>query len=167
MYSMTATSSALIFPAGGLAACQPRAKPWQALPAGEVRRACGAAHLRLCLMLWCKDMNTGALQLVGVISVLVINPALPLVMAYRMISLSCQLFFLSDMTAGDFPRGNRGCHALHRASKAVSARPSGAAGFIPLSQRQRQACCDRSGHAALFNAPFPALSAPRQTDAGL
>ncbi|EIJ8345316.1 hypothetical protein U9E94_004327 [Salmonella enterica] len=29
--------------------------------------------------------------------------------------------------------------------------PFGAAGFHPrLSQRQRQACCDRSGHAALF-----------------
>ncbi|ELC5340079.1 hypothetical protein RJL32_003825 [Salmonella enterica] len=31
--------------------------------------------------------------------------------------------------------------------------PSGAAGFHPrlrLSQRQRQACCDRSGHAAPF-----------------
>ncbi|MEG6139021.1 hypothetical protein [Enterobacter kobei] len=77
-------------------------------------------------------MNTGALQLVGVISVLVINPALPLVMAYRMISLSCQLFFLSDMTAGDFPRGNRGCHALHRASKAVSARPLRGSGFPSL-----------------------------------
>lgn len=46
--------------------------------------------------------------------------------------------------------------------------PFGAAGFHPrLSQRQRQACCDRSGHAALFYAPYPALSAPRQTDAGL
>lgn len=33
----------------------PRAKPWQALPAGEVRRACGAACLRQYLMpRWCR-----------------------------------------------------------------------------------------------------------------
>ncbi|MGX5056856.1 hypothetical protein ACWKX9_24925 [Enterobacter asburiae] len=57
-----------------------RAKPWQAQTAGEVRRACGAAHLRQCLMyLWCQGMNTGVLQLVGVISVPEIIPALPLV----------------------------------------------------------------------------------------
>lgn len=81
-------------------------------------------------MLWCKGMNTGALQLVGVISVPVIIPVLPLPLAivaipvaYWLISISCRLFFLSDMTAGDFPGGNRGCHALHRASRAVSARP--------------------------------------------
>ncbi|EJT9668162.1 hypothetical protein N4C55_004242 [Salmonella enterica] len=45
--------------------------------------------------------------------------------------------------------------------------PFGAAGFHPrLSQRQKQACCDRSGHAAP-GAPWPALFASRQTDAGL
>ncbi|EIR41485.1 hypothetical protein YPPY11_4879, partial [Yersinia pestis PY-11] len=55
-----------------------RAKPWQALPAGEVRRACGAAYLRQCLMSrWCQGMNTGLLQRVGVISVPVLIPALP------------------------------------------------------------------------------------------
>ncbi|EBT4732569.1 hypothetical protein AAH524_004379 [Salmonella enterica] len=36
--------------------------------------------------------------------------------------------------------------------------PFGAAGFHPrLSQRQRQACCDRSGHAALFTRRIPLL----------
>ncbi|WP_029868977.1 hypothetical protein, partial [Yersinia pestis] len=56
----------------------PRANPWQALPAGEVRRACGAAYLRQCLMSrWCQGMNTGLLQRVGVISVPVLIPALP------------------------------------------------------------------------------------------
>ncbi|EHC47346.1 hypothetical protein LTSEINV_6358, partial [Salmonella enterica subsp. enterica serovar Inverness str. R8-3668] len=39
-------------------------------------------------------------------------------------------------------------------------------GDFPLSQRQKQACCDRSGHAAP-GAPWPALFASRQTDAGL
>ncbi|HFK5791044.1 TPA: hypothetical protein ACG0DQ_004206 [Enterobacter kobei] len=40
----------------------PRAKPWQALPAGEVRRACGAAYLRQCLMSrWCQSMSIDVL----------------------------------------------------------------------------------------------------------
>ncbi|WP_407712946.1 hypothetical protein [Enterobacter asburiae] len=139
MYSMTATSSATDFPRQAVQPpVSPRAKPWQALPAGEVRRACGAAHVRLCLMyLWCQGMNTGVLQLVGVISVPVLIPALPLAIvaipvAYWLISISCRLFFLSDMTAGDFPGGNRGCHAPHRASNAVSARPLRGSGFSSL-----------------------------------
>lgn len=138
MYSIMGTSSATDFPRQAVQPpVSPRAKPWQALPAGEVCRACGAAHLRQCLMyLWCQGMNTGVLQLVGVISFPVIIPALPLPLplplplaivaipvAYWLISISCRLFFLSDMTAGDFPGGNRGCHAPHRASIAVSARP--------------------------------------------
>ncbi|UAN18674.1 hypothetical protein [Enterobacter asburiae] len=141
MYSMMGTSSATDFPRQAVQPpVSPRAKPWQALPAGEVRRACGAAHLRQCLMyLWCQGMNTGVLQLVGVISVPVIISALPLPLAivsipvaYWLISLSCRLFFLSDMTAGDFPGGNRGCHAPHRASFAVSARPLRGSGFPSL-----------------------------------
>ncbi len=143
MYSMTAMSSATDFPRQ---AVQPpvssRAKPRQALPAGEVRRACGAAHLLQCLMcLWCQGMNTGVLQLVGVISVPVLIPALPLPLplaivaipvAYWLISISCRPFFLSDMTSGDFPGGNRGCHAPHRASIAVSARSLRGSGFPSL-----------------------------------
>ncbi|HHT2664641.1 TPA: hypothetical protein ACTYSP_004332, partial [Citrobacter freundii] len=43
----------------------PRAKPWQALPAGEVRRAFGAAHLRQCLLFRLNlVLNTCVLQLV-------------------------------------------------------------------------------------------------------
>lgn len=145
MYSMTATSSATDFPRQAVQPpVSPRAKPWQALPAGEVRRACGAANLCQCLMyLWCQGMNIGVLQLVGVISVLVIIPALPLPLplplaivaipvAYWLISISCWLFFLSDIAAGDFPVGNRGCHAPHRASCAVSARPLLGSGFPSL-----------------------------------
>ncbi|ENC7860708.1 hypothetical protein ABK315_003049 [Salmonella enterica subsp. enterica serovar Bredeney] len=46
--------------------------------------------------------------------------------------------------------------------------PSGAAGFHPrLSQRQRQACCDRSGHAALFTRRFLRFSHPGGKAAGL
>ena len=139
MYSMTATSSATDFPRQAVKPpVSPRAKPRQALPAGEVRRACGAAHLRQCRMLrWCQGMNTDLLQLVSHISVPVIISALALLfvatpMAYWLISLSCRLFFLSDMTAGDFPGGNRGCHAPHRASIAVSARPLRGSGFPSL-----------------------------------
>lgn len=33
------------------------------------------------------------------------------------------------LTPGDFPGGNRGCHASHRASCAVSARPLRGSGF--------------------------------------
>ncbi|EGD4378287.1 hypothetical protein RYT14_004384 [Salmonella enterica] len=127
MYSMTATSSATDFPRQAVQPpVSPRAKPWQALPAGEVRCACGAAHLRECLMyLWCQGMNTGVLQRVGVISVLAIMPALPLPLplplaivaipvAYWLISLSCRLFFPGDMTVGDFPGGNRRCRKRSR-----------------------------------------------------
>lgn len=89
------------------------------------------------MFLWCQSMNTGLLQLVGGISVPVIIPALPLAIvtipvAYWLISLSCRLFSPGDMTAGDFPGGNRGCHALHRASIAVSARPLRGSGFSSL-----------------------------------
>ncbi|WP_407712947.1 hypothetical protein [Enterobacter asburiae] len=82
-------------------------------------------------------MNTGVLQLVAVISVPVLIHALPLAIvaipvAYWLISISCRIFFLSDMTAGDFPFGNRGCHAPHRASIAVSARPLRGSGFSSL-----------------------------------
>ncbi|WP_215200855.1 hypothetical protein, partial [Escherichia coli] len=56
-----------------------------------------------------------------------------------------------------------GCHASHRACCAVSARPFGQRVSILT---QRQACCDRSGHAASV-APLSALPASRQTDAGL
>ncbi len=82
-------------------------------------------------------MNTGVLQLVSHISVPVIISALALLVvatpvAYWLISQSCRLFFLSDMTAGDFPSGNRGCHAPHRASRAVSARPLRGSGFSSL-----------------------------------
>lgn len=45
-----------------------------------------------------------------------------------------------------YVHGNRGCHASHRASCAVSARPFGQRVSIPLSQQQ--ACSDRSGRAA-------------------
>ncbi|WP_419057870.1 hypothetical protein [Kluyvera georgiana] len=104
----------------------PRAKPRQALPAGEVRSACGAAHLRQCqMLLWCQGMNTGELQLVGGISVLAIIPALPLPlplplpivaipMAYWLISLFCRFFFLLCLPVGDFPDGNRRCRKRSR-----------------------------------------------------
>ncbi|EGN1958324.1 hypothetical protein ACEZ3J_003244 [Escherichia coli] len=36
---------------------------------------------------------------------------------------------LVSLTPGDFPDGNRGCHASHRASCAVSARPLRGSGF--------------------------------------
>nr|WP_172689091.1 hypothetical protein [Enterobacter cloacae]ALJ52171.1 ydaA [uncultured bacterium] len=89
------------------------------------------------MLLWCQGMNTGVLQLVAVISVPVLIHALPLAIvaipvAYWLISISCRIFFLSDMTAGDFPCGNRGCHAPHRASIAVSARPLRGSGFSSL-----------------------------------
>lgn len=73
MCSMTVMSSATDSPRQAVKPpVSPRAKPWQALPAGEVRRACGAAHLRQFLMpRWCRCMNIGVLQLVGVLSVLV------------------------------------------------------------------------------------------------
>lgn len=96
-------------------------------------------------------------------------------LSFRMAPFSVPVTFLSAadipclflLTTGDFPDGNRGCHASHRASCAVSARPLRGSGFpSQLSQRQRQACCDRSGHAAP-GAPWPALFASRQTDAGL
>ncbi|MBC6504398.1 hypothetical protein GW742_23480 [Citrobacter freundii] len=38
---------------------------------------------------------------------------------------------LISLTTGDFPDGNRGCHASHRASCAVSARPFGQRVSIP------------------------------------
>ena len=136
MCSMADTSSATDFPRQAVKPpVSPRTKPWQALPAGEVRRACGAAHLRQCLMpLWCQDMNTGVLQLVSVISVLAIIPALPLPlplplplaivsipMAYWLISLFCRFFFLLCLPVGDFPDGNRRCRK--RSRQAVSALP--------------------------------------------
>lgn len=128
MCSMAATSSATDFPRQAVKPpVSPRAKPWPALPAGEVRRACGAAHLRQCLMpLWCQDMNTGVLQLVSVISVLAIIPALPLAivyipMAYWLTSLFCRFFFPLCLPVGDFPDGNRRCRK--RSRQAVSALP--------------------------------------------
>ncbi|MFK3915254.1 hypothetical protein ACI2JI_24755 [Enterobacter cancerogenus] len=101
----------------------PRAKPWQAGPAGEVRRACGAAHLRQCLMSrWGQIMNIGVLQLTDNVAVLVIIPALPLPlllllllllllplvaipMACCLIALFCRIFLPLYLPAGDFPPG--------------------------------------------------------------
>lgn len=48
------------------------------------------------------------------------------------------------LMSGDFPGGNRGCHASHRACCAVPARPLRGCGFpSQLSQRQHHACCIR------------------------
>jgi hypothetical protein len=71
-------SSATDFPGRRFSRLSAARKTRQVSPAGEVRRACGAAHLRQCLMLlWCQGMNIGVLQLDGDISVLAIMPALP------------------------------------------------------------------------------------------
>ena len=74
-------------------------------------------------------------------------------------------------TTGDFPDGNRGCHASHRASCAVSARPFGkppGSGFPSQAVATSTAGLQHPFRMRRpFYAPYPALSAPRQTDAGL
>ncbi|EMZ4003425.1 hypothetical protein ABDL12_004763 [Salmonella enterica] len=58
-------------------------------------------------------------------------------LSFRMAPFSVPVTFLSAadipclflLTTGDFPDGNRGCHAAHRASCAVSARPLRGSGF--------------------------------------
>ncbi|EEG1893025.1 hypothetical protein GXA51_22305 [Salmonella enterica] len=60
-------------------------------------------------------------------------------LSFRMAPFSVPVNFLSAadipclflLTTGDFPDGNRGCHASHRASYAVSARPFGQRVSIP------------------------------------
>lgn len=114
MCSMTVMSSATDFPRQAVQPpVSPRAKPWQAGPAGEVRRACCAAHLRQCLMSrWGQIMNIGVLQLTDNVAVQVIIPALllplPLLaipMACCLIALFCRISFPLCLPAGDFPPG--------------------------------------------------------------
>ncbi|PCN66099.1 hypothetical protein A8V49_15970 [Yersinia pestis] len=71
-------SSVTDFPGRRFSRLSARAQTLAGSACGEVRRACGAAYLRQCLMSrWCQGMNTGLLQRVGVISVPVLIPALP------------------------------------------------------------------------------------------
>ncbi|EEJ7181850.1 hypothetical protein RL87_005382 [Salmonella enterica subsp. enterica] len=71
-------------------------------------------------------------------------------------------------TTGDFPDGNRGCHASHRACCAVPARPLRGSGFPSQAVATSTAGLLRPFRSRRpFYAPYPALSAPRQTDAGL
>lgn len=61
--SMTVISSVTDFPRQAVQPpVSPCTKPWQALPAGEVRRACGSAYLRQCLMSrWCQSIRIDVL----------------------------------------------------------------------------------------------------------
>ncbi|CAK9887209.1 MAG: hypothetical protein XXXJIFNMEKO3_LKCDNKCA_00157 (plasmid) [Candidatus Erwinia impunctatus] len=64
--------------------------------------------------------------------------------------------FASMITQGDFPAGTGGCHAAHRASFAVTARPSGkpaGSGFPSLCRNIKGTLAASVNGCAAFTAP--------------
>lgn len=105
---------------------------------GQGGSACGAPALfprpysTLSLIILINEMMTKPLS--------VTSDALCLSLHLPVAGIPCRFLLMS----GDFPGGNRGCHASHRACCAVPARPLRGSGFpSQLSQRQHHACCIR------------------------
>ena len=105
---------------------------------GQGGSACGAPALfprpysTLSLIILINEMMTKPLS--------VTSGALCLSLHLPVAGIPCRFLLMS----GDFPGGNRGCHASHRACCAVPARPLRGSGFpSQLSQRQHHACCIR------------------------